>query len=210
MTTTKNTTVKSAGAFEAKLQQLELGVTKYLPQTSTLIVEKTSMTAAQMADRLKGYLQTFADLRDKKEQARQQLGVLQQQLPEAHQFYMGLKAALVAFFGRGSPELSQFGISVASRTPLTSEQKAIAHAKALNTRKVRGTVGRRQHLARGAVNPTVLVLGADGKPISSSNETLASKQAEGNGGLPAAPAPATAPAVSSTGEVGPGASPKPA
>src|SRR5450631_2289058 len=161
MTTTKNTTVKNAGAFESKLQVLELGVTKYLPQNSTLIVEKTSMTAAQMADRLKGYLQTFADLRDKKEQARQQLGVLHQQLPEAHEFYMGLKAALVAFFGRGSPELSQFGISVRSRKPLTSEQMAIAHAKALNTRKVRNTLGSRQRLAQGAVNPTVLIIGVD-------------------------------------------------
>ena len=197
MMTTKNTTVKNPGAFETRLQQLELGVTKYLPQTSTLIVEKSSMTAAQLADRLKGYLQTFADLRDRKEQARQQLGVLRQQLPEAHEFYMALKAALVAFFGRGSPELSQFGISVGSRKPMTSEQKAIAHVRALNTRKVRNTLGRKQHLAQGAMNPTVLVLGADGKPISGSNETA-----------PAAPAPT--PVGGSTGDVGQGVSPKPA
>jgi hypothetical protein len=193
MTTNNNTTVKT-GALEKKLEAMELGVTKYLPQTSTLIVEKVSMTAAQIADRLKGYLQTFADLRDKKEQARQQLGVLHQQSPEAHQFYMSLKAALAGFFGRGSPELSQFGISVTPRQPLTSEQKAIAHIKALNTRKVRGTMGRKQHLARGAVNPTVLVIGADGKPLSGSNEVA-----------PSAPAPA-----SNTGNVGPGESPKPA
>ena len=193
--TNNNTTIKT-GAFEEKLQALQLGVQKYLPQTSTLIVEKSSMTAAQMADRLKAYLQTFADLRDKKEQAHQQLGVLQQQLPEAHAFYMGLKAALVAFFGRGSPELSQFGISVGGSTPLTSEQKAIAHAKALNTRKVRNTLGRKQHLAQGA-KPMVLVLGADGKPISGSNETV-----------PTAPVavPVAAPAVAST--VAQGESPK--
>jgi hypothetical protein len=198
MTTTKNTTVKNPGAFEAKLQQLELGVSKYFPQSSTLIVEKSSMTAAQVADRLKGYLQTFADLRDKKEQARQQLGVLQQQSPEAHQFYMGLKAALVAFFGRGSPELSQFGISVGSRKPLTSEQKTIAHAKMLNTRKVRNTLGRQQRLAQGAVNPTVLVIGVDGKPLSGNSEAT-----------PATPPPAPA-GGSSTGIIGPGESPKPA
>ena len=198
MTTTKNTTVKSAGAFEKELQAIELGVSKYLPQTSTLIVEKTSMTAAQIADRLKGYLQTFADLRDKKEQARQQQGVLHQQLPESHEFYMGLKAALVAFFGRSSPELSQFGISVGSRTPLTSEQKAIAHAKALSTRKVRNTLGRRQRLALGAMNPTVLVLGVDGKPLSGNSEVA-----------PATPPPAPA-GGSSTGIIGPGESPKPA
>ena len=196
MTTTKNTTVKNPGAFEARLQQLELGVTKYLPQTSTLIVEKSSMTAAQLADRLKAYLQTFAELRDKREQARQQLGVLRQQSPDAHEFYMGLKAALVAFFGRGSPELSQFGISVGGRKPLSAEQKAIAHARTLNTRKVRNTLGSRQRLAYGAVNPTVLIIGVDGKPISGSNET--------------APAtPTTAPAASN-GNVGPGESPKPA
>ncbi len=173
-----------------------LGVTKYLPQSSTLVVEKSPVTAAQMAARINGYLQTFADLRDRKEQARQQLGVLQQQLPEAHAFYMGLKPALVAFFGRGSPELSQFGISVGSRKPLTSEQKAIAHAKALNTRKVRNTLGRRQKLALGNANPKVVIVGADGKPISGSNET-------------APAAPASTPAVA-TGNVEQGASPKPA
>jgi hypothetical protein len=185
-----NTTVKT-GALETKLEEMELGVTKYLPPNSTLIVEKSPMTAAQLADRLKVYLQTFADLRDKKEQARQQLGVLHQQLPEAHAFYMGLKAALVAFFGRGSPELSQFGISVGGRTPLTSEQKAIAHAKALATRKVRHTLGRKQRLVQGVASPKVLILGADGKPISSSSETV-----------PAAPS--SAPAVN----VAPGESPK--
>jgi hypothetical protein len=190
---TNNNTTKNAGAFEAKLQKLQLGVQKYLPQTSTLIVEKGSMTAAQLADRLTTYLQTFADLRDKREQARQQLGVLQQQLPEAHGFYMGLKSALVAFFGKGSPELSQFGISVGGRTPLTSEQKAIAHAKSVNTRKVRHTLGRKQHLAQGVVSPTVLILGADGKPISGSNETV-----------PAVPV--AAPAASSS--VAPSESPK--
>jgi hypothetical protein len=194
--TNNDTTVKT-GAFEKELQQMLLGVSKYLPQTSTLIVEKNTLTAAQMASRINGYLQTFADLRDKKEQARQQLGVLQQQLPEAHAFYMGLKAALVGFFGRGSPELSQFGISVGGRKPLTSEQKAIAHARALNTRRVRGTLGRRQKLALGNVNPKVLVLGADGKPISSSDET-------------APAAPVSTPAASSNGNVGQGASPKPA
>jgi len=194
--TNNNTTIK-AGAFEAKLQQLQLGVQKYLPQTSTLSVEKGSMTAAQIADRLKTYLQTFADLRDKKEQARQQLGVLQQQLPEAHGFTMGLRSALVGFFGRESPELSQFGISVGGRTSLTSEQKAIAHAKAVNTRKVRHTLGRKQHLAQGVVNPTVLVLGADGKPLSGSNETV-----------PAAPVSVTAAAPAASSSVAQGESPK--
>ena len=168
--TNNNTTVKT-GALAKELQQMLLGVTKYLPQTSTVVVEKSSLTAAQMANRINGYLQAFADLRDKREQARQQLGVLQQLLPEAHGFYMGLKAALVAFFGRASPELSQFGISVGGRKPLTVEQKAIAHVRAVNTRKVRNTLGRRQRLALGVVNPKVLILGADGKPISSSNET---------------------------------------
>jgi hypothetical protein len=181
------------GAFEEKLQEMELGVSKYLPPNSTLVVERNPMTAAQMADRLKVYLQSYADLRDKKEQARQQLGALHQQLPEAHAFYMGLKAALVAFFGRGSPELSQFGISVGGRKPLTSEQKAIAHARALETRKVRHTLGRKQRLVQGAAIPKVLILGADGKPISSSEET-------------APAAPVAAPAVSSN--VAPGESPK--
>ena len=191
---TNNKTKLRTGVFEKELQGLLVGVTKYLPPSATLVVEKGQVTAAQLASRLDGYLQTFADVRDKKEQARQQIGALQQQLPESHAFSMGLKAALVGFFGPGNPELSQFGISAGPRRPLTSEEKAVAHAKALNTRKVRNTLGRRQRLALGAANPTVVVLGADGKPISGSDE---------------AAAPVPAPAVSSTGHIGPGESPKP-
>ena len=82
-----------------------------------------------------------------------------------------LKTSLVAFFGRGSPELSQLGISERVRTPMSSEQRSIAHAKALNTRKMRHTLGRKQKLAQDAA-PTVLVLGVDGKPISGSDETV--------------------------------------
>jgi hypothetical protein len=38
---TNNNTKVRTGAFEKKLEELELGVQKYLPQTSTLIVEKS-------------------------------------------------------------------------------------------------------------------------------------------------------------------------
>jgi len=180
MANNNNKTTVRIGAFEQKLQQMQAGVTKVIPQGSTLVVERSPQTAAQLAARLTAYLQMFADVQDKKSQASQQIGTLYQKLPEAHQYYMDLKTSLVAFFGRGSPELSQFGISVGGRKPLTSEQKAIAHAKALNTRKVRHTLGRKQHVAQDAV-PTVLVLGADGKPISGSNEKV-----------PAVPTPAPA------------------
>ena len=162
---------KNIGAFEQKLQQMEAGVEKMLPQGSTLVVERSPQTVAQITARLKGYLQLFADLRDQKAQALQQLGAFHQRMPEVHQYYMDLKTSLVAFFGRKGPELPQFGIPVRSPTPLTSEQKAVAHAKALNTRKVRHTLGRKQKLAQDAA-PTVLVLGADGRPISGSNETV--------------------------------------
>ncbi len=177
--TNNNSTVK-IGALEQKLQRMQSGIAQAIPQGSTLVVERSPQTAAQLAAQLTAYLQMFADLRDKKAQARQQLGALRQKLPDAHGFYMGLKTSVVAFFGPGSPELVQFGLSVGSRKPLTSEQKAIAHAKALNTRKIRHTLGRAQHLAQDAV-PTVLVLGVDGKPISGSNEAV-----------PATPTPAPA------------------
>ena len=191
-----NTKTKNIRAFEQKLQQMQSGVEKILAQGSTLVVERSPQTPAQLADRLKGYLQLFADLRDVKAQALQKVAAFHQSMPEAHQYYMDLKTSLVAFFGRGSPELSQFGISVAPRRALTGEQKAIAHAKALNTRKVRHTLGRKQKLAQDPA-PKVLVLGSDGKPISGSNETA-----------PAVPDPAPMP--SSNGVVGPGVSPKPA
>ena len=65
-----NKTTKNIGAFEQKLQQMEAGVEKILPQGSTLVVERSPQTAARLAARLKGYLQLFADLRAQKERKR--------------------------------------------------------------------------------------------------------------------------------------------
>jgi hypothetical protein len=52
------------------------------------------------------------------------------QLPGVRAYQAALKAAVISYFGAGSPQLVKFGLKAAkARTPLTSKQLAIRAAK---------------------------------------------------------------------------------
>jgi hypothetical protein len=70
------------------------------------------------------------------------------QLPGFQKQYAGIRDALVAFMGRGNPQLAQLGIKVSKgSTPLTPAQKVARAAKALKTRALRHTMGSVQKAA---------------------------------------------------------------
>ncbi len=68
-------------------------------------------------------------------------------------------------FGRDSKRMAAFGVPPRKvRRVLTSQEKAIAKAKAAATRTLRGTLGRRQRAAiTTTAQPTLQVFGADGR-----------------------------------------------
>jgi hypothetical protein len=67
------------------------------------------------------------------------------QLPALLIFVRALIAFLRFTFGTDATALADFGLTPPKpRTPLTTEQKAAAHAKAEATRKARGTMGSKQ------------------------------------------------------------------
>ena len=66
------------------------------------------------------------------------------QLPEAHRYLDVLKASVTSLFGKGSPQLAQFGLQPKkSRKVLTSSELAIRASKAQTTRVLRGTMGKK-------------------------------------------------------------------
>jgi hypothetical protein len=57
-------------------------------------------------------------------------------------------------FGQNSPTLADFGFTPPKKVTLTPEQKAARTAKALATRKARGTLGKKQKKAIEGTGPT--------------------------------------------------------
>jgi hypothetical protein len=81
-----------------------------------------------------------------------------------HRLYTQLKDAVIAFLGRGSPMLAQFGIKArGSRRALTAEQKVLRAARARATRAARHTMGSKQRAAvksDGKLSLSVQTVGA--------------------------------------------------
>jgi hypothetical protein len=69
-------------------------------------------------------------------------------IPQAQQLAAELKGVLTGFFHAGNPQLSTFGLKVKKPPkPRTTASKAAAAVASAETRKIRGTLGRRQRLA---------------------------------------------------------------
>jgi hypothetical protein len=89
-----------------------------------------------------------------------------------------LRNLVIAAFGADSPKLADFGFKPTVRAPLTPPEKVARAAKALATRKARGTMGKK-------------------KKLEITGETAAAAAAASTAPVttPAAPAPAPAPAA---------------
>ena len=69
---------------------------------------------------------------------------LQGELPSLRTLLDQMKAALIALFGKTSPQLKQFGLVIKQRTPLTPTQLVERSEKMRQTRSLRGTMGSKQ------------------------------------------------------------------
>jgi hypothetical protein len=150
--------------FEDRLRRLKDGVQKGLPQG--LVIDRTQLSDAQIAQRLSEGLALFQRVRDADAAAQLARGELHAALPEVHHFCAGLTKALGAYFGHANAQLHEFGIWPGERRPLTAEELAVAHAKSLATRKKRKTMGKRQRLALSDNQPTVVIVDPRSEPTS--------------------------------------------
>jgi hypothetical protein len=159
-----NVTALKHDGYERRLIALRDGVRSAWPQGLALQILQGSVGPAEADQRLSDALVLFQDVHDAELALRQKRMLLDAALPAAHTFSSALERGLAAWFSVGDPRRAQFGLSLGLRRPMTGEAKAIAHGKALVTRRRRFTMGRRQ---REALSPrsTVQILGPDGKVI---------------------------------------------
>jgi hypothetical protein len=131
--------------FRSKVSQMLAGLQTVIPDGSSVTVGGVAVAkadlVAEMTQVIAGYQAIDAAEMAVKGARLKQSG----QLPGFRQQFVGLKDALVASFGRGNPQLAQFGVAVSSGSkPLTPAQKVVKAAKAAKTRLMRHTMGKRQ------------------------------------------------------------------
>jgi len=114
---------------------------------------------------------TVADIDRAVQAAKSSRLPLQAALPGLHQYVVALKAALVGYFGKGNPALAAFGISASKPKQLTAAQKTARAAKAAETRKQRGTLGKRQKEQVKFQGQIEVQANVAGTPVSGGNAT---------------------------------------
>jgi len=154
--------------LRAALNAMLSGIQTVIPDGSLIRINGVDQKKADVVTELQSVLEKYASVDSSVAVAKATRVQLHQAQPAAQQTLQQLKDAMIASFGRGSPELQKFGLRAPSARKLTTQQKALAAEKARRTRALRGTKGSRQKAAiRYAGEPT-LVLGPAVNPAESS------------------------------------------
>ena len=163
------------------------GCNKQFPPKSTVTFAGQTLTPAQLVAVFTTAVSAINAVAPVRAQLRQLVSSQGAANRTARTLYTALKKYCVAFFGKGSPVLADFGFSVAQPRQPSVETKALGKAKAQLTRKARGTdKGKRQKQAVTASgSPGLVLYGPDGKPI------LGVTRGPTPPGLPAAPSGST-------------------
>jgi hypothetical protein len=203
---------KAPTGFRLQLQQMLAGIQAVIPDGSSIPGQQGTMLAkADIVSQLGADLGEFNTVDSQElglKQARTQLIADE---PAMRTYYNMLKTSLVLFYGKGSPQLAQFGVSAKLRRPSTPAEDLARAAKAKQTRTLRHTAGAKQK-AQLQFQGTVVVsatANANGpaSTASPSNAGAEAPQAAPEASVSAVAAePAPAAAVASPGGTPPAAS----
>jgi hypothetical protein len=127
--------------FETSLQKLLQGVENVLPDGWATPANKADMEA-----QINGWLSTYADVSAAKQAVNVAMAELKTQIPEARTYYAAVKGVLTGFFHATSPLLADFGFKPKKAPVISAAKKAEAAVKGNETRKIRGTLGKKEKL----------------------------------------------------------------
>jgi hypothetical protein len=130
--------------MQGKNQLILKGIHEELPSTSTLPLAGEAYTPQTLAD----FVQSHIDLGNNVDIARaawlDEVKAYEAMSKKMRVVSSDLRNHVMATFGRDTPKLATFGFAPFKVPVLTSEQRALATAKAQATRKARGTMGPKQ------------------------------------------------------------------
>jgi hypothetical protein len=185
-----NSTTPTAGSpklaalgLRAALEAMLSGVQQVIPDGSDVLVAGVKLKKADVVAKLQAFTSQYDAITTQAATLLAERQGLKQALPDARTLLQELKDAVIAAFGRGSPEIQKFGLRVrATRKQPTVQQKALAAEKARRTRALRGTKGSRQKAAIRYVGQPTLVLGPN--PQANAAGPSAAAPSSGSGSKP--------------------------
>jgi hypothetical protein len=161
------TKINSKAKEMARATQLVAGMQKHLASVTSLMLKSAVYTTGQIA----GALQTLVALHSAVETAKSvekaKLAAVRAQAPALRSLMAALVSYVLLTFGESPDVLADFGLEPRkTRTPLTTEQQAVAIAKRTATRKARGTKGKKARMAvKGDVVDVVVTPVKVGPPV---------------------------------------------
>jgi hypothetical protein len=134
--------------LQQKVSQMIAGIQAVIPDGSSVAVGGTTVAKADLVNELMQISSAYQAIDAGVLASKAARSQLNEQLPGFRKQYFGIKDAMLAFLGRGNPQLAQFGIAVSKGSKsLTPSQKVVKAAKALKTRALRHTMGKVQKAA---------------------------------------------------------------
>ncbi|MHB8416511.1 MAG: hypothetical protein ACYDCL_00440 [Myxococcales bacterium] len=135
---------KAKGGVRTEVTAVANGIGTSFPAGATIVVDGQSYSQASLLAALQAALALYSAVDTAVQALKNQRLALRAALPDVRQLLAGIKAALVAYFGKGNPVLEAFGFNLQKPRQLNVEQKLARKEKAAATRKLRGTTGKRQ------------------------------------------------------------------
>jgi ATP-dependent protease HslVU (ClpYQ) ATPase subunit len=185
------------------------GLTKDLTAKMTLMVGGTSMTQTAILAQLATIQALFANATAAKNASVAAVNAKNAGIQAAKQFMTSLTKAVEMQFGENNPQLTDFGLTLPkAKAVRTAAEKAASSGLALQTRAVRGTMGKKQKLDVTVTGkPGVVIVGPTGVPLAgvSQGAPIAPAPLPAAGGSTSAASSASdgsTPAVASTGVAG--------
>jgi hypothetical protein len=189
-----NQSGSNPSGLQSKIQSALAGV-QNLPSGSTLQISGQIMTQAQLVTKLTGYLPAVSAVTDAKAALEQALQARKAAAPDTREFLVLLRAALVAFYGRGSAALGKFGMSAKKPAGPSPQTAILAAAKRTLTRRKRGTMGKKQKASIKAIGTPQVSIGASGVSITPAAGEQPAVAPASASSVPVIPEPAGTPAA---------------
>ena len=172
--------------FEAELVKMLAGFQTVFPANGTLTIGGAVETLAVMVAKLQGWIGNSKAVDTAKQAYMAAVAARLAEVIEARTWQKDAKAALKLKLGNQNPALASFGIATDKPIQTTAQQKLVASAKRSQTRKVRGTKGKKQRAAITVVGNPEIHIASDGtKQISPPPVNLPAPTGTGSdGGTP--------------------------
>ncbi len=177
------TNTQTKGSITAFAEQLVLGTNKHLSSVTQVILEGSTLTPAQVTERLQALITLRRDVDATRASTKAKLALEKSNTPALRAFLSAYVLFVKGAFANAPDVLADFGIHPKARPPVKVETKAAAAAKRSSTRAARHTMGSKQKKeVKGNVTGIVVT------PVLAPHPTTAAPTD------PSAPAPAGTPA----------------